>query len=787
MLDIVSYSWDFGDTNSYTETASSHPDGAFDGVTTHTYTNDGDYTVTLTVTDEDSNTDTDTTIIHVLNVAPSIAAIPDTSIDEGQTYSYTSGTFTDPGADTWTATVDYDDGDGVEILPLSGKTFSLSHTYAVDGVYDVLITITDDDESSTEEIEIVVGNVAPDIYSSSFVYTISQGTMSQTIPAIETATTGSAFYNYYSASSHTGYEKAYESKLMLHRDITTDEISLIITHNIDRSTSGIETGIGAVFFDIAGVPTGAYVSQSDDPNHGWSSCPLGASTRTSAPYQELDLSYAREGEWYYGDNTDGGSISGLPTTSSWSITITPEGFHRITKWVYHYATGTQINLDMNEPVTISYSAQTEPTTVVTDEGTPITLGAFARDWGTDDEPLDYEFAWDDPDNVGATSTGTTLWDTLFTGTHTYPDDGTNNPLLTVTDSDLATDTLTYTVIVNNVAPTVDAGADLIVNEGTSLPFSGTFTDPGTLDTHKATWSWGDSTPDTVIDPETSPSDPSHTYADDTGGPFTVTLSVEDDDLGSDSDTLTVTVNNVAPTLSLLTGPSTPTPVGTEITIGGTFTDPGTLDTHEATINWGDGPAEGPVAVTSPISLKHTYSTPGVYTVELTVEDDDGGSDVKYYMYVVVYDPSGGFVTGGGQFQSPEGAYVPDETLTGKATFGFVSKYKKGQTVPTGNTEFQFKAGSLNFHSKDYQWLIIAGASAKFKGTGTINGAGNYGFMITAVDAKLTPSTTVDLFRIVIWDKDNSDAVVYDNQLGADENADPTMAISGGNIVVHKPK
>ena len=59
-----------------------------------------------------------------------------------------------------------------------------------------------------------------------------------------------------------------------------------------------------------------------------------------------------------------------------------------------------------------------------------------------------------------------------------------------------------------------------------------------------------------------------------------------------------------------------------------------------------------------------------------------------------------------------------------ASFGFVSKYKKGATIPTGQTEFQYKVGSLNFHSTDYQWLVIAGARAQYKGTGTINGQGN---------------------------------------------------------------
>ena len=58
---------------------------------------------------------------------------------------------------------------------------------------------------------------------------------------------------------------------------------------------------------------------------------------------------------------------------------------------------------------------------------------------------------------------------------------------------------------------------------------------------------------------------------------------------------------------------------------------------------------------------------------------------------------------------------------GKANFGFVSKYQKGAKVPTGETEFQFKAGDLNFHSTAYEWLVIAGAKAQYKGIGTVNG------------------------------------------------------------------
>jgi hypothetical protein len=158
--------------------------------------------------------------------------------------------------------------------------------------------------------------------------------------------------------------------------------------------------------------------------------------------------------------------------------------------------------------------------------------------------------------------------------------------------------------------------------------------------------------------------------------------------------------------------------------------------------------------------------------------------------VVVFDPEGGFVTGGGWIDSPAGAYTPDPSLTGKATFGFVSKYKRGSSIPSGSTQFHFQTAGLNFQSESYDWLVIAGAKAMFKGTGSINGTGHYGFLLSAIDAGLTPSTDTDLFRIKIWDMDNDDAVVYDNQVACgdtSDEADPCTALGGGSIVIHTGK
>jgi hypothetical protein len=176
---------------------------------------------------------------------------------------------------------------------------------------------------------------------------------------------------------------------------------------------------------------------------------------------------------------------------------------------------------------------------------------------------------------------------------------------------------------------------------------------------------------------------------------------------------------------------------------------------------------------------HAYNLPGVYTVQVTLEDINGLFDTATYEFVTVYDPAAGFVTGGGWIDSWLGAYKPDPTLAGKATFGFVSKYKKGSSRPTGNTTFQFKVGDLNFHSDTYHWLVVNqnGTNAQFKGEGTINGAlapnGNeYKFMIYARDR------SPDTFRIRIWWEDGAgEIVVYDNGF--------RQPIAGGNIHIQR--
>jgi hypothetical protein len=204
---------------------------------------------------------------------------------------------------------------------------------------------------------------------------------------------------------------------------------------------------------------------------------------------------------------------------------------------------------------------------------------------------------------------------------------------------------------------------------------------------------------------------------------------------------------------------------------------------EARINWGDSTNNQIINTTNnPLVVSHTYLTPGVYSIYIELNNDCGETVSSSYQYIVIYDPNGGFVTGGGWINSPVGAYRPNLSVSGKAIFGFESKYQKGATVPSGNTEFNFQAGDMNFKSSSYEWLTVSGSRAQFKGTGTINGAGSYGFILTAVDGNLSNQVTPDLIRIKIWDK-VSNSIVYDNQYGAADNSSLTTQLAGGSIMI----
>ena len=311
-------------------------------------------------------------------------------------------------------------------------------------------------------------------------------------------------------------------------------------------------------------------------------------------------------------------------------------------------------------------------------------------------------------------------------------------------------------------------SSVTVDEGQTASNSGSVSDPdgdivtlsasvGTVNNHgDGTWSWSFGTNDGPAESQT------------------VAISADDGNGSTTEISFQLTVNNVAPSVDSIVIPLAPVDINNQlINANFTFSDPAGFndEPYTCSIDYGDGSGVQPgtvsgVGCTGPNKI---YALPGVYPITVSVADKDGGTgSATAAEFIVVYDPSGGFVTGGGWFISTEGAFKADESLTGKATFGFVAKYKKGANVPDGNTEFQFKAGDLNFHSTSYEWLVVAGDKAHFKGEGSINGQGSYKFMIWADDDK------PDTFRIQIW---GDTGTVYDNG--------SKQSLSGGNIVVHQ--
>ena len=349
----------------------------------------------------------------------------------------------------------------------------------------------------------------------------------------------------------------------------------------------------------------------------------------------------------------------------------------------------------------------------------------------------------------------------------------------------------YVLVPPNQPPTANAGGPYSGDEGSAISLNGSSSDD---DGDSLTVTWNVSSPlctfsnSSILDPDITCSD---------NGIFTATLTADDGISAPVTSDAHVIVDNVAPVIVTgdLSCSLAVVAVNTDVDCIAIFNDVGTDDTHEGLWDWDDNsssscpPNDAECSVIQDpgfgsVDGTHSYNDPGVYTVTLTVTDDDGGFDSETFEFVVVYDPNGGFVTGGGWIDSPEEACpVFCNDATGKANFGFVSKYKNGATVPTGQTEFNFKAGDLNFHSTSYDWLVIAGKKAMYKGDGTVNGDAGFTFQINAIDGDLSGGDGIDKFRIKI--KQTVGGVIYDNQSGAGDNDDPTTELSGGSIKIHK--
>lgn len=195
----------------------------------------------------------------------------------------------------------------------------------------------------------------------------------------------------------------------------------------------------------------------------------------------------------------------------------------------------------------------------------------------------------------------------------------------------------------NPYPVADANGPYTGDEGAAITFdaSGSLDPDGEAREYR--WDFdGDGMWDTDW---LASSTADYTWGDDYSG--TINLQVRDELGKLDSDSTTVTVENVAPVTTFDTlGQPNPQFIlpYQELTFIAGFTDDGWLDTHTATWNWGDAnPTEPGIVVeenneplsTGATTAEHAYSAPGTYTVTVTITDDEDDSDTDTMVIEVV--------------------------------------------------------------------------------------------------------------------------------------------------------
>jgi len=208
------------------------------------------------------------------------------------------------------------------------------------------------------------------------------------------------------------------------------------------------------------------------------------------------------------------------------------------------------------------------------------------------------YSWDFGD--GNTATG-------VTASHSYPASGTYTVTLTVTDNDGATDSITATKTVMNrppVASFTETAEVVDTEEAISFDASDSSDPDGYIVDYS--WDFGDGTQGTGVSVQ-------HAYSQD--GTYTVILTVTDNDGATNSTEAIKTVLNRSPVASFTESAHTVYSSENIHFDGSESHDP---DGVIVSYSWDFG--DGNTA--TGVEVDHAYEDDGVYTVTLTVIDDD---------------------------------------------------------------------------------------------------------------------------------------------------------------------
>jgi uncharacterized delta-60 repeat protein len=240
------------------------------------------------------------------------------------------------------------------------------------------------------------------------------------------------------------------------------------------------------------------------------------------------------------------------------------------------------------------------------EGTKVSMSATFVDPGVDP----WVYGW----HVTASNGQVVADGTAKAFDFTPTDNGVYTVEFTVTDDGGGSTSDTAVVTVGNLPPSVELGNPRTTNEGAPFSLTGTETDPGAADVLSRHWTIQYPSGE-VVDGGTLPT---LTFTPPDNGLYTVFVTVSDDDGASNSDSVAVTVTNVAPTLT----PLAPAAVfvGDTFDLNLTASDPGRDTISKLLVNWGD---TSTATLTSVGTTRHAYPSAGRYTISVTPTDEDG--------------------------------------------------------------------------------------------------------------------------------------------------------------------
>jgi len=295
--------------------------------------------------------------------------------------------------------------------------------------------------------------------------------------------------------------------------------------------------------------------------------------------------------WDFGDGTNATGIivdHAYTDNGNYTVTLTVTDDDGATTTV------TSTKTVLNRPPVASFTESAE--TVLT--GETITFNA-TNSYDPDGSIVSY--FWDFGD--GSNATGVVV-------DHSYADDGNYTVTLTVTDDDGATSVSTSTKTIMNrppIASFTESTETAYTGETISFNASASYDPDGFIVSYF--WDFGDGTNATGVTV-------SHSYAD--NGTYVVTLRVVDDDGAESTTSSTKTILNTAPVAAFTESAET---VYTNEII--TFNASSSYDSDGSIVSYfwdfGDGTNATGVVV------EHAYSDNGNYTVTLTVTDDDGAT------------------------------------------------------------------------------------------------------------------------------------------------------------------